>query len=339
MTGYHQLTQKQRYQLEALLANRCNQAVAAQKLQVHPSTISRELARNGYASQGREYDAAEAQRRYEARRIEKGRSSRKIRGPLQELVETKLRLGWSPEQICGRLWHERAVQLSHETIYQHVIRDARQKGTLRYSLRNGGYGYRRLRKSAHVRLPRSPRRRSIAERPAAVEQRREIGHWERDLVHSQQNRAALLLMTERASRYVQIRWLDRITMRGVADSTATTLRNFHVRSLTNDNGSEFNGADELESRLETPIYFTDPGAPWQRGTVENTAGLLRQYFHKRTRYQPAHSWLAPAMQHTLNTRPRKCLGYRTPHEVLFRHKLALFSRHWMHFGLEITSPS
>jgi len=337
MKGYHQLTREQRYQLEALLANRHRQSVAARLLGIDSSTLSRELARNSYVVDGvRRYHAREAQRRADQRRIDKGAASRKIRGSLQQLVETKLRIGWSPEQICGRLKSERGVRLSHETVYRHVIRDANDLGTLRYALRHGGYGYRRLRKTRYVRLPRSPRRRSISDRPAQVEQRRQIGHWERDLIHSKQTGPSILVMTERASRFTLLRWLDGVTMHGVADSTAAALEPFAVASMTNDNGSEFNSPDALEKRLDAPIYFTDPGAPWQRGTVENTNGLLRQYFRKRFRFAKGHSWLAPAMQHTLNTRPRKCLGYRTPHEVFFNQKLTLFSRLWLHFGLEIT---
>ncbi len=339
MSRYHQLTREQRYQLEALLANDCRPSVAAAVLRVDASTISRELRRNSTTVDGQHlYRAKEAQRRTEQRRIDKGAASRKIRGELRELVETKLHLGWSPEQICGRLRRERDVRLSHETIYQHVIRDARQCGTLRYALRHGGYGYRRLRKTRYVRLPRSPRR-SITERPANVEQRRQIGHWERDLVLAKRPGPAILVMNERASRYTVLRWLDGVTLGAVANATAAALESFHVASITNDNGSEFNGAEALEARLNAPIYFCAPGAPWQRGTVENTGGLLRQYFPKRRRFGTTHSWLAPAMQHCLNTRPRKCLGYRTPHEALFHQKLKLFSRHFMHFGLEISRPS
>lgn len=339
MNGYHQLTREQRYQLEALLAIEYRPSLAARVLRLHPSTISRELRRNSSIVDGqRVYRAKQAQQRTEQRRIDKGTASRKIRGDLRVLVEAKLRLGWSPEQICGRLRRERNVQLSHETIYQHVIRDARQCGTLRYALRHGGYGYRRLRKTRYVRMPRSPRR-SITERPAHVEQRRHIGHWERDLVLAKRPGPAILVMNERASRYTVLRWLDGVTLRAVADATATALEPFDVASITNDNGPEFNGAEALETRLNAPIYFCTPGAPWQRGTVENTGGLLRQYFPKRRHFGPTHSWLAPAMQHCLNTRPRKCLGYRTPHEALFHQKLNLFSRQWLHFGLEISASS
>jgi IS30 family transposase len=339
MKGYHQLTREQRYQLAAVLANGFQPHVAARTLGLHPSTVSRELARNGSVVDGRlVYCAKTAQQQTEQRRIDKGAASRKIRGELQALVETKLRLGWSPEQIAGRLKRERNLRLSHETIYRHVIRDALQRGTLRYALRHGGYGYRRLRKTRYIRLPRSPRR-SIVERPAHVEQRRQIGHWERDLVHSKQTGPAILVMAERASRYTLLRWLDRVTLGAVADSTATALAPFALSSMTNDNGPEFNGAPELETRLGAPIFFTDPGAPWQRGTVENTAGLIRQYFPKRSAVAQEHRWLALAVQHTLNTRPRKCLGYRTPHEVFFRQPLTLFSRPWLRFGLEISFAS
>jgi IS30 family transposase len=339
MTGYHQLTREQRYQLEAFLANGERASVAARALKVGQSTISRELRRNATFVGGRlVYRAELAQLRCEQRRKDKGKASRKIRDELKLLVETKLSLGWSPEQICGRLFLEKKVRLSHETIYQHVIRNGREGGSLRYLLRHAGHGYRRLRKTRYVRISERSPRRSIHERPFHVELRRQTGHWERDLVLSTRTGPSLLAIVERATSYTLVRWLRRYSASAVAEATSTALKRFQVRSLTNDNGSEFAKYADTEAALGAPNYFTDPGKPWQRGSVENTAGLLRQYFPKRNSFKSSHAWSATAMQHTLNTRPRKSLQYRTPHEALFRQRLHLFSRQLMHFGLETGRP-
>ncbi len=342
MTRYHQLTLEQRYQIAALRSMKMTNVDIAATVGVHRSTVYRELRRNGrVVGKTSLYNAQAAHRRAHQRRIAKGERQRKIQGPLRDLVESKLRLGWSPEQICGRLRLERGQTLSHETVYQHVLRDARQQGTLRYCLRHAGYGYKRFRKSRHIRAP-VPTIRTIHDRPDEADQRTELGHWERDLVVSAQNSSSLLTIVDRKSRYTLVRWVSRPTAAIVNEQTTAALAPFTSlnRSLTNDNGTEFKNPSAVEASLHIPVYFTDPGAPWQRGTVENTAGLTRQYYPKRTGGIPdEYAWSAQAIEQTLNVRPRRTLGYRTPHEVFFDQQLRLLSGPLSRVGLEISGSS
>ncbi len=339
---YRQLTLEQRYQIATLFAMRKTTTEIANAVGTHRTTVYRELRRNGRDGlHKRNYTALAAQQTAGKRRAQKAARSRKIRGDLQRLVELKLRLGWSPEQICGRLKLEHGVSLSHETVYQHVLRDALAGGKLRYSLRHRGYGYRRFRQTRYVRKPPAQVR-TIAERPAAANERLQIGHWERDLVVSAKNSSSLLTIVDRKSRLTLIRWVTRPTASIVNAQTLDALSPFTSvnKTLTNDNGSEFKTAAALEASLGIPIYFTDPGAPWQRGTVENTNGLIRQYYPKRTGgIADEFSWCAEAIEQTLNTRPRKTLGYRTPHEAFFDQKLTLLSGPLLRFGLETNQPS
>jgi IS30 family transposase len=271
------------------------------------------------------------------RRIAKGAASRKIQGELQELVEQKLRLSWSPEQISGRLRLELGIRLSHETVYQHVIRDAKKLGFLRYCLRFGGYKHHRCKKSKMAQRTRE-RKNWIDQRPAAANERRELGHWERDSLLGERGSSAILTMVDRRSRYTRIRHVSKLDTDHMAEATVEILAPYRhfTKTLTNDNGIEFQRDTLLQSKIDIPIYFCDPASPWQRGTVENTNGLIRQYLPKRQNFDPLPAWIATAVEDTLNFRPRKTLGYRTPHEIFHNQTLNLTQEPLMRFGLEFS---
>jgi IS30 family transposase len=334
--SYRQLTLDERYQVQSLCALGFSNVDIARKLGRHPSTISRELRRN--ASAASRYKASAAQAAARARRVVKGERSRKIRGWLLELVEKKLRLSWSPEQISGRLRLELGVRLSHESIYMHVLRDARRGGVLRYCLRFGGYKHHRFRKSKVGERTRL-RKGWLRQRCAAANNRTQLGHWERDCVLGQRGRAALLTMVDRKSRYTRIRRVQKVDTEHVAPATIDALDSGVgvVNTITNDNGAEFQRDASLQKKMGIPIYFTDPSSPWQRGSIENLNGLIRQYVPKGADIDKLPAWTTQALEETLNFRPRKTLGYRSPHEVHFRQRLALISNQRMHFGLEFSS--
>jgi len=336
--SYRQLSLDERYQLQTLLGQGFGPTEIARALGRHPSTISREIRRNGPWRDGKPYKAAAGHHETHLRRIAKGERSRKIQGALQTLIEAKLHLSWSPEQIAGRLSLEHGVSISHETIYQHVIRDARRKGTLRYCLRFGGYKHHRFKKS---NLGEATRRRKhwLRLRCAAANKRTELGHWERDCVLGERGGAAFLTLVDRKSRYTRIRRVEKVDTAHVAAATIDALNTLPepAKTLTNDNGTEFQQDASLQKKLGVPIYFTDPSSPWQRGSIENLNGLIRQYVGKGVDIAAMPSWLATALEITLNFRPRKILGYRTPHEVHFCQALTLLSNQRMHFGLEFSS--
>jgi len=337
--SYKQLTLDERYQIQTLLKQHSSPAEIARQLGRHRTTIAREVKRNSAPWEGaaQPYLAMRAAKATQQRRVEKGRSSRKIQGELQSLVEQKLRLSWSPEQIAGRLQLELGIKLTHETIYQHVLRDTKAMGMLRYCLRFGGYKQHRFKKSKCAERTRQ-RKNWIDKRPAAANDRTELGHWERDCIVGTRGDSALLTLIDRRSRYVIIRHVRRLSSDVVAAATIDALESVPKKTITNDNGTEFGRDQDLEGKLGVPIYFTEPSSPWQRGSIENANGLIRQYAPKRTNFDQVPKTMTTDIATTLNYRPRKILGYRTPQEVFADEELLLTSPKLMRLGLEF-SPS
>jgi len=338
--SHRQLSQDERYQIQALLRAQRSQADIARELGRNPSTISRELSRNTVEGMTHPYLAQRACKLTHGRRVAKGVASRKIQGELQDLVEQKLRLSWSPEQISGRLRLELCIFVSHECIYQHVIRDAKNLGFLRYCLRFGGYKHHRCKKSKMAERTRE-RKNWIDERPAAANERRDLGHWERDCVVGNPGSSVILTMVDRRSRYTRIRHVQKLDTAHVGEATAEILAPYKRfnKTLTNDNGVEFQRDSQLQIKIDIPIYFCDPASPWQRGTIENTNGLIRQFLRKGSSFDKLPAWTAAAVEETLNYRPRKTLGYRTPHEIFHNQTLYLTQEPLMRFGLEFSRPT
>jgi transposase, IS30 family len=334
---YRQLTLDERYQVQTLRAQGFSRAALAKQLGRHASTISRELRRNGDRGRLGEYNASSAQAAARLRRAACAEGRRKISGELRELVERLLRRAWSPEQISGRLRLELGIRLSHETIYQHVLRDALSGGRLRYCLRHGGYKHHRFKKSKMAEKTRL-RKNWLRERCAAANERTELGHWERDCVLGKRGGAALLTIVDRKSRYTRIRRVEKVDIEHVGPATIDALARHDgpVKTITNDNGVEFQRDETLQTKMGVPIYFTDPCSPWQRGSIENLNGLVRQYVPKGADIDRLPAWATDALEETLNFRPRKTLGYRSPHEVHYRQRLALIANQRMHFGLEFS---
>jgi len=332
---YKQLSLDERYQIQTLLKQRHRPADIARVLGRHPSTIGRELTRNRYSSAVEPYKATWGQRQARERRKEKAARQRKIQGELRDQIERKLRLSWSPEQIAGRLLVEEGVSISHETIYQHILRDSKNLGFYRYCLRYGGYKQHRFKKSRMADRTRA-RKNWIEDRPAAANNRSELGHWERDSLLGKRGESALLTMVDRRSRYLRVVHVPKLDTDIVAEATAKGLRGLKSRTITNDNGVEFQRDESLQSKLGIPIYFCTPHSPWERGSVENTNGLIRQYFGKGSNFDALPEWGPSAVENTLNYRPRKVLGYKTPHEVFHKTRLRLMKDPSMHFGLEFS---
>jgi IS30 family transposase len=326
--------------MQAMHALGSSQLEIASRLGRHPSTISRELRRNTRPYADGIYKAKWAESAAKKRRVDKGERCRKIQGALQVDIEAQLRLSWSPEQISGRLLLEKGIRISHETIYQHVLRDAQRRGVLRYCLRFGGYKHFRFKKSKVAERTRL-RKHSVHDRCAAANNRSQLGHWERDCVLGQRGASALLTIIDRKSRYTRIRHVKKVDTAHVGSATEDALAEHRsvTKTITNDNGVEFQRDEALQARLQVPIYFTDPCSPWQRGSIENLNGLVRQYVRKRTDIDTLPSWLPRALEETLNFRPRKVLGFRTPHEVFNGVRVLLISNQRMHFGLKFSEAS
>jgi IS30 family transposase len=318
--NYTQLTREQRYQIYALRQIGHNQTEIANCLGINKSTISREICRN---SGQRGYRPKQAQEKRDRRLKSKAR--RRLTPEDWNLIETKLRQDWSPEQIAGWCKANGLVQISPEHIYQHVYADKKMSGELFKHLRS--QKTRQKRSGKYDRRSIIPDRKSIDERPTIVAQRQRLGDWERDLIIGKHHQGAALTLTERKSRFTLIRKVDGKQAEAVAQATLEALNWVPaVETITNDNGKEFAHHKILSTTLSAPVYFAHPYASWERGTNENTNGLIRQYLPKDRNLATLSTKEELMIMDRLNLRPRKCLAFKTPFEVFFGlHFVALTS--------------
>jgi len=313
---YRQVTFGERYTLGLLRRRGLSAAEIARVLGRHRSTVGREVRRNQAASDGG-YRPQLADW-YARGRRSRSRRNRRFSAADLRLVRRLLAEQWSPEQVAGRLRCEGRLAISHETIYRYIWADQQEGGQLYTHLR-GARRQRRKRYGTYERRGRVAGKRPITARPAAVETRAELGHWEIDTMVGP-GRPCILSLVERKTGYVVIGQLGARTTAEVNRRAARLIRAqpHAVRTITADNGTEFHAYAALERTTATRFYFATPHHAWERGTNENTNGLIRQYLPKRH----SMAWLT---QHDcnriaaqLNRRPRKRLGYRTPEECYGR---------------------
>jgi len=304
-----------------IAAKRSKRSIALE-LGRSPSTVSREIARNGGEGSYRATDA-EAQAWDRARRPKSCKLAES--GRLRRIVERKVRLDWSPEQISGWLRrsfpNDESLHVSHETLYRSLFVQAR--GALKKELLQHLRSNRVMRRSA--KTSSTGRRNgqvidgiSIRERPASVEDRAVPGHWEGDLI-SGSNNTHIATLVERQSRFallVKVKGKDTKTVVSALSKRIKRLPAELRKSLTWDRGSEMASHEEFSLATNVAVYFCDPRSPWQRGSNENTNGLLRQYFPKGTDLSVHSQSHLNHIAWRLNTRPRKTLGFMTPAEKL-----------------------
>lgn len=311
--GYRQLTTGERYQIAALRQQGLTGSAIAFTLGRDPSTIYREVARNATPYDGA-YRPNMAVEMTNGRRRRSRRNTRY--GPTDFApIEALLKQKWSPEQIVGRHRREGLPVMSHETIYLHVWKDRRNGGALWLHLRGAGK-QRRKRYGRNDSRGRLAGKRPIQDRPAIVERRTRLGDWEADTVHGQ-GKPCIATVVERKSGVVRIGPLPRATVEHTNARLIKLLSHepHRVRTITSDNGAEFHGYKDIERRLDTTVYFATPHHAWERGTNENTNGLIRQYLPKGTSLAKLSQARCNQIAAALNHRPRKRLDFRTPHEV------------------------
>ncbi len=332
-SGFQHLTLDERRSLFRMQEARLGVAEMAARLGRHRSTIYRELGRNRF----RDPDASRDSRRnmsgyYPVTAQDMARARRRRLAKLarhEELlahVVDRLRAGWSPQQIAGRLRQdagadgEGSKRLCHETIYRHVYGPEGRAGQLYLCLSRA----RRRRGTRHGRRPRGhriPLERGIACRPADVATRESFGHWEGDLLIFARDGGAANVTTllERRSRFVVLLANPDRRPAGVAARIGAALGSLDAglrRTVTFDRGFEFMGYPALDRSLGTTSYFCDPRSPWQKGAVENANGRLRRYLPSDASAERLTASSLDALATRLNATPRWCLGYRTPAEVL-----------------------
>ena len=311
----------------ALVTGESIRSIAA-RLSRAPSTVSRELKRNG----GQEsYRATQADSAAWDRALRHKRCKLAENRPLARVVADKLRLQWSPEQIAGWLKHtypcDESHYVSHETIYRSLFIQAR--GALKKELLEHLRRTRGMRRSRHYTQKTAIHGQiadavSIRERPASVEDRAVPGHWEGDLVFGSGS-SQIATLVERQTRYVMLVKLDGKDSQTVVNALIKNARKLPqelYKSLTWDRGTEMHGHKRFTMATDIQVYFCDPQSPWQRGSNENTNGLLRQYIPKGIDISGYSQLQLNAIARQLNQRPRKTLGFHTPAEM-FSERVAL----------------
>jgi IS30 family transposase len=238
-------------------------------------------------------------------------------------IRRLIRADWSPEQITGRLKENGQPAISHETIYKYIYLDKAQGGQLHHHLRCQKTRRRLYGSGKRVLIPN---RISIDERPAAVDSRSRIGDWEVDtIVPSRGHKEVLLTVVERYSRFTMIAKLKNRDSFHTAERMINLMRTYKekVLTITSDNGLEFSCHKHVSKALKADIYFAHTYKSWERGLNENTNGLIRQYFPKKTSFHDVTQAQIQRATRRLNSRPRKCLGFRTPTEVFHNREIAL----------------
>lgn len=318
---YRQLTEAERYTLSVL--KRAGQSLRsiARTLQRSPSTISREVRRNATLDRHKPrplYVPSKAQEHANGRRRRSRRVKHHAASVYVHLEALLAQQQWSPEQIASQLLARSGVRLSHMTIYRHVRRNQRAGGRLYRHLRQGGKR-RRKRTYGPEKRGKLAGKPMIDTRPAAIELRQEVGHWEGDTVMGAAGeRACLLTLVERSTGWAEVIKLPHRTAHAVNRAAMMLIRasGLPFKTITWDNGTEFHGYRALEQATGVRCYFAYPHRPWQRGSNENFNGLLRQYFPKRKSLTSTRQADCDQVAAKLNQRPRKRHGFQTPAQRL-----------------------
>lgn len=319
--SYAHISSHERYVIYHLLLWGLSYREIGRRLNRHHTTISREADRNGrvfgcYWNEPAQEWADE--RKHKARHHRKQQNKR-----LYNYVIHRIKKDWSPEEIAGRLESDypkdHAMRVSIECIYKWIYSDAQEQGHLFNHLRRHHKKRRKQHKYGSLR-GLIPDRVSISERPAVVEERERVGDWEGDTVEGEKGTAHIATHVDRKSRYLMA---SKLSDKKAGTMANKTIKLFYKipkifrKTLTLDNGKEFAAFKKIEDKTGLDVYFADPYSPWQRGTNENTNGLLRQYLPKGSDLRLISDEQLASVVKKINNRPRKCLNYRTPHEVFF----------------------
>lgn len=319
MTKYNHLTLAERDVITTMLSEKNPPGEIAKSLGRSKSTISRELNRNS-SPEYRVYLSHRAHTRAVQRRRQASRRLRLKNSQIISYLRTKLKEGWSPEQIAGRISIDHPdLSISHEAIYQYIYHsktEGRQEliGCLRRAHRkrkSKGIGRRQKKTKIPNRIP-------IDLRPPSVEDRLQHGHWEADSLVSRKSKVALNSLVERKSRLIMLTRLDRKTAEATLKAIVSRLKGFPPqarRTLTLDNGTENAKHQEITSAIGINCFFAHPYASWERGTNEHANGLVRWYLPKGTDFSKISDDEIARIESLINNRPRKCLGFKTPLEA------------------------
>jgi len=313
--SYHQITREERYTISALRKQDYRTSEIAAVLGRHRSSIYREITRNQCNDKG--YRPFKADSRTRGRRS-RSRRNKQFGARDFALIESLLRLKWSPEQVSCYLKRVKRLNISHETIYLYVWADKEAGGNLHAHLRSATK-QRRKRYGAYDSRGRLAGKRHISERPGSIESRETFGHWEIDTVLGKGSRDCIVTLVERKTRYTLIGKLKARTVDQLNTRLLKIIKRHRkmIKTITADNGTEFHGYESIEKKTGVKFYFATPYHSWERGTNENTNGLIRQYLPKSLSMASVNQHQCNTIAANLNARPRKTLGFFTPKECLY----------------------
>jgi len=311
---YKHLTQEERYHIYEGKTIRKSLRKIAEELKRDVSTLSREIRRN---KGGRGYRPCQAHR-LASERKSRCINGRQVEQQVWDAAQLCLKEKWSPEQIAGRFKLLSIGRISHESIYQRLLQDKKNGGTLYQNLRcqkkrRKRYG------SGCDRRGQIIGRVSINERPSIVNQKSRLGDWEADTIIGATHQQAIISVVERTTQLVLLKKVEQKRSDIVKDGLIELMEPYEnaVHTVTCDNGKEFAGHADITKKIGTKVYFADPYSSWQRGLNEQINGLVRQYFPKKKKFSTITQQEVFYVAQKLNSRPRKLLGYKTPQEMFF----------------------
>lgn len=316
MSTYTQLSEQERYTITAGLISSQSIKKIAKTLGRHPSTIYRELKRNR-TNHDDGYRALIAHSYATARRRRERRGSQFTEEQWEKVIGL-LERKYSPEQISGILQRENQFSISHETIYQYIIKDQKRGGELYKHLRIRTRRHRKRNRKHHYRCVLLDKRR-ISTRPISAENRSRIGHWEGDTVLGLGRRYSLVTLIERKTGFAVIMKVKARTTKEINRACSTAIRRHRekFKTVTFDNGPEFHGYKKIEAKFPITCYFANPYHSWERGSNENLNGLIRQYIPKGVSMKNIDQRYCDRIADELNSRPRKRYGFRSPKELFY----------------------
>jgi IS30 family transposase len=312
--SYSQITMVQRYQIEALIKEGLSKSCIATNLNVHRSTIYREIQRNSIdGCYKAEYAQIQTRIRYQ-KKVKNLRFTKQHK----KYILKHLKLGCSPEQISGRMKIDGLLQLSHETIYRFIYKRIKHGDKLNQYLRHKHRKY-KSRKGIYEYRGKIPKAKSIHLRSQAVETKERIGDFEADTIIGKNHKEAIVTLVDRHSKFTLMQKVNSKEAFDVSRAILQLLQPLKniVKTITSDNGKEFAYHQEIERKLGVDFYFAEPYKSWQRGLNEHTNGLIREYIPKKSKFIDYSHKQITSIQEILNHRPRKVLGYKTPYEVFF----------------------
>jgi len=313
---YKHLEDSERDEIAVMLAQGLSKKEIALFLNRHPSTVGREIKRNGSSKINTRYRANRAQQRALKRKIESRQKVRLKNDVIRDYVLHKLTVGYTPEQIAGRIRKDlKGYMTNHESIYLFIYME--RPDLTKYLVRGKRKRQKRSIKPGK-RMVKIPNRVMIGNRPEAINSKKTYGHWEADTVISRQSKSSLVVVRERKLQITLICKIPRKNAEHMRRAVIRMLRripkNF-VKSITFDNGLENADHELIAKALGVKIYFCNPYHSWEKGGVENVIGLIRRYFPKKTDFSLISDLEIHLVEFKLNNRPRKSLGFLTPLEV------------------------